>query len=131
MEERSISEMRERYLSKLLEIEVYPVKSGTDVILRKNIEEVTVKNEDGPGTYKVWDCDEVQFRYPGTITPQEIEEDFETWWNYTPEPQKPTEPEDPGEEEPGEDTAELAKKVSDIEAELNTLKGAIERGLTL
>ena len=71
--------MRERYLSKPLEIEVYPVKSGTDVILRKNIEEVTVKNEDGPGTYKVWDCDEVQFRYPGTITEEEISTDFEYW----------------------------------------------------
>lgn len=76
--------MRERYLSKPLEIEVYPVKSGTDVILRKNIEEVTVKNEDGPGTYKVWECDEVQFRHPGTITAEEISADFEYWFENGP-----------------------------------------------
>lgn len=125
--------MKERYLSKPLDIETYLVKSGTDVILRKNIEEVTVQGEDGSGSYKVWDCDEVQFRYPGTITKEEIEEDFDTWWDFTPEPSEPGEPGEDDPEDPGagEDTSELAKKVSDIEAELNTLKGAIERGLTL
>ena len=85
MEERSISEMRERYLSKPLEIEVYPVKSGTDVILRKNIAEISVKNEEGAGTYTAWECDEVQFRTLGTITAEEISADLEYWFENGPE----------------------------------------------
>lgn len=125
--------MKERYLLKPASVEVYKVISGTDVILRKNIEEVTVQNDDGSGSYKAWDCDEVQFRYPGEITKEEIEEDFDSWWDYTPEPQQPDNPggEETGGKEPEEDTSELAKKVSGIEEELNSLKGAIERGLTL
>ena len=59
---------RESYLSQPSAVEVYPVFSGTDVILRKNIEEVE-KTEayggDKETSYKVWECDEVQLRYPG------------------------------------------------------------------
>ena len=53
--------MKERYLLKPAEVDVFPLKSGTDVILRKNIAEISVKNEEGAGTYTAWECEEVQF----------------------------------------------------------------------
>lgn len=88
MEERSISEMKERYLSKPAEVDIFPLKTGTDVILRKNIEEISVKNEEGAGAYKAWECDEVQFRYPRTITAEEISTDFEYWFENGPKVSK-------------------------------------------
>ena len=58
---------RESYLSQPSKIEIYPVFSGTDVILRKNIELVEREEiQDGKKSkYKVWECDEVQFHYNG------------------------------------------------------------------
>lgn len=62
-------------------VEVYAVESGTDIILRQNIEEVekTDIQEEKEVSYKVWECDEVQFRYPGSVTVEEIENDFDYW----------------------------------------------------
>lgn len=74
---------RESYLSQPSKVEVYAVDTGTDVILRKNIEEVE-KTEayggDKETSYKVWECDEVQLRYPGNVTAEEIEKDFDYWF---------------------------------------------------
>ena len=73
---------RESYLSQPLAVEVYPVFSGTDVLLRKNIElveklEIQDENE---SKYSMWECDEVQFRYQGEVTREEIESDFDYWF---------------------------------------------------
>lgn len=61
---------RESYLSQPSEIEIYPVFSGTDVILRQSIELVEREEiQDGKKSkYKVWECDEVQFHYNGEVT---------------------------------------------------------------
>lgn len=72
--------MKESYAVKPDAVEIYRVGSSTDVILRKNITEVT--KTDGDTTYTAWECDEVQFRYPGTLTKAEVEADFDTWWEY-------------------------------------------------
>ena len=72
---------RESYLSQPSEIEIYPVFSGTDVILRQSIELVEREEiQDGKKSkYKVWECDEVQFHYNGEVTEKEIEADFDYW----------------------------------------------------
>ena len=56
---------RESYLSQPSEIEIYPVFSGTDVILRQSIELVEREEilDGKKSKYKVWECDEVQFHY--------------------------------------------------------------------
>ena len=50
---------RESYLSQPSAAEVYPVFSGTDVIMRKNIELVDKEDiQDGKkNKYKVWECE--------------------------------------------------------------------------
>lgn len=74
--------MKENYLSKPLAVEVFPVDGGADVIMRKNIEEVTRQetNFEEISETTVWECDEVQFRYPGFVTSEEIEEDFDYYF---------------------------------------------------
>ena len=61
---------RESYLSQPSAVEVYPVFSGTDVIMRKNIELVDKEDiQDGKkNKYKVWECEEVQFHYQGKVS---------------------------------------------------------------
>lgn len=73
---------RESYLSQPSAVEVYPVFSGTDVIMRKNIELVDKEDiQDGKkNKYKVWECEEVQFHYRGEVTQEEIESDFDYWY---------------------------------------------------
>lgn len=73
---------KESYLSQPLAVEVYPVFSGTDIIMRKNIELVDKEDvQDGEkNKYKVWECDEIQFRYKGTVSQEEIESDFDYWF---------------------------------------------------
>lgn len=73
---------RESYLSQPSKIEIYPVFSGTDVILRQSIELVEREEiQDGKKSkYKVWECDEVQFHYQGEVTEKEIEADFDYWF---------------------------------------------------
>lgn len=73
---------RESYLLQPPKVEVYAVESGTDIILRQNIEEVekTDIQEEKEVSYKVWECDEVQFRYPGSVTAEEILEKFAYWF---------------------------------------------------
>ena len=73
---------RESYLSQPSAVEVYPVFSGTDVIMRKNIELVDKEDiQDGKkNKYKVWECEEVQFHYQGEVTQEEIESDFDYWY---------------------------------------------------
>ncbi len=76
--------MKESYVCKPPEVEVWPHGFGTDLILRKNFRE----EEDTGGTLeeeagKHWECEEKQFRYDGTLTRDEVLEDFDSWWEYT------------------------------------------------
>ena len=74
---------RDSYLSQPPAIETHVVDSGMDIILRKNIELVE-KEEDHDGeTVKtiVWECDEVQCRYKGTVTEEEIKNRFDVWFS--------------------------------------------------
>lgn len=73
---------RESYLSQPQPLEIYSVLSGTDIIMRKNIELVEKEEiQDGKKSkYKVWECDEVQYRYKGNIAKDDIEKKFEYWW---------------------------------------------------
>lgn len=83
---------RESYLSQPSAVEVYPVFSGTDVIMRKNIELVDKEDiQDGKKSkYKVWECNEVQFHYNGEVTEKEIEADFDYWFKKTEEVPDPS-----------------------------------------
>lgn len=87
---------REFYLSQPSQLEIYPVFSGTDVILRKNIELVEREEiQDGKKSkYKVWECDEVQFHYQGEATKEEIEADFDYWFAKAEEVPDPSSVED-------------------------------------
>lgn len=72
---------KESYLSQPPAIELHEVASGTDIILRQNIALVEKEDfQDGKTTtYKVWECEETQFRYKGNVTQEEIESDFNYW----------------------------------------------------
>lgn len=74
---------RESYLSQPPAIETHIVDSGMDIILRKNIELVEKEEEhDGePVTTTAWECDEVQCRYKGTVTEEEIKNRFDVWFS--------------------------------------------------
>ena len=50
--------------------------------MRKNIEKVTKQGNSEEETYDVYECNEVQFRYDGSLTVKEVENDFDFWWNY-------------------------------------------------
>lgn len=74
---------RESYLSQPPAIETHTVDSGMDIILRKNIELVK-KEEDHDGesvTTTAWECDEVQCRYKGNVTEEEIKNRFDAWFS--------------------------------------------------
>lgn len=75
--------MKQQYCNMPDIVEVHQVSNGTDVILRKNIEQAE-RMEDGRNVYSVYECDEVQFRYPGTLTKAQVEADFDSWWDYDP-----------------------------------------------
>ena len=87
---------RESYLSQPSAVEVYPVFSGTDVIMRKNIELVDKEDiQDGKkNKYKVWECEEIQFHYQGEVTQEEIESDFDYWYAKAEEVPDPSSVED-------------------------------------
>lgn len=72
---------RESYLSQPSVVEVYPVFSGTDVIMRKNIELVEKEEimEGETSRYTVWECDETQYRHKGIVTKEEVEQKFDYW----------------------------------------------------
>lgn len=67
----------EHYTLKPCAVQVFPVDGGTDIILRRNITETST--EDGT---PAWMCEERQFRHRDSVSADEIESDFETWWNY-------------------------------------------------
>ena len=66
------------------------------MILRQNIELVEREEiQDGKKSkYKVWECDEVQFHYRGEVTEEEIESDFDYWFQKAEETPDPSSAED-------------------------------------
>jgi hypothetical protein len=70
--------MKENYASQPNEIELFPVGSGqTDVIIRTNINQI---EEDVDGSVqKMWQCDEVQFRYDGVLAMEDVCSKVEKW----------------------------------------------------
>lgn len=71
---------REYYLSQPPAVEVYQVRNGTDIILRKNIE-ITEKEEENREKVSAWECDEAQYRTKKTVTLDEAEKNSEYWWS--------------------------------------------------
>ena len=73
---------RESYLLKPPMAEIYPVFSGTDIILRKNLELVEKEETQGEEktTYEAWECDEVQFHYNGEVVLSDIMDNFDYWY---------------------------------------------------
>lgn len=79
---------KEFYEKQPAAVEVHPVSTGTDIILRRDIEECTLTNtvtdEDGNSTEQespAFSCDEVQYRHHGTVTADEVTEKFDYWWS--------------------------------------------------
>lgn len=107
---------RECYLSQPEVVEVFPVKGGTDIIMRKNITK-TIKEPDTEGCerYTVWECDEVQLRHKGDVTRNEVEQKFEYWWTLG----------EGGTEEDATDQEAEAEGKPTIAERLDALEGAV------
>lgn len=74
--------MKQSYALQPSEIELFQVGTGqTDVIIRTDIEQTTEELEDGT-TQDKWECNEVQFRYPGILTKEDISSQVEKWISY-------------------------------------------------
>lgn len=74
--------MKESYAQQPKEIELFTVGSGqTDVIIRTNIESNTEEQDDGTAV-STWTCDEVQFRYNGILTQEDVESQIDKWISY-------------------------------------------------
>lgn len=74
---------RESYLSQPQQLEIYDVDGSTDIIMRKNIAETEKENVLEGGKiqkYTVWECDEVQLKYNGTVSADEVEKNFDYWF---------------------------------------------------
>lgn len=82
----------EQYVKQPAEVEVFDLGGQTDMILRRDIQQTQQPLEDG-GTQTVWTCEERQHRVPGSYTAEDVQADFDAWWNY--DPTVPEEPDDP------------------------------------
>ena len=67
--------MKESYVDKPAEIEVYTHGGCTDIILRKSI----AQESDEDGNMR-WTCEERQMRQPGTISAESVKADFSIFW---------------------------------------------------
>ena len=67
--------MRENYVKQPPEVEVWPHGGGTDIIMRKNIS--ITQDEDGNDR---WECDERQIRVDGSVSIDDVNADFDSWW---------------------------------------------------
>lgn len=67
--------MKEFYVDKPAEIEVYTHGGCTDIILRKSI----AQDADEEGNPR-WTCEERQMRQPGTISADSVKADFSIFW---------------------------------------------------
>lgn len=73
---------KESYLQKPPAVEAWPVNTGTDLILRRNMELIAKEetNGDKATTSECWECEEVQYRYKGIIKKEDVEASFDYWW---------------------------------------------------
>lgn len=73
---------KESYLEQPQAIELHEVDTGTDIILRRNIEQTEKEDiHDGETQkYTVWECEEVQYRYKGKVTADEVAQKLDYWW---------------------------------------------------
>ena len=82
----------EQYVKQPAEVEVFDLGDATDMILRRDIQQTQQPLEDG-STQTIWTCEERQMRVPGSYTAEDVQADFDTWWDY--DPTVPEEPDDP------------------------------------
>lgn len=75
--------MKEIYSFQPETVEVFRVGDDTDLILRKNIEKQQMTDDEGKA-YTVYACDERQVRYAGVLTAEEVQKNFDKWWDYAP-----------------------------------------------
>lgn len=73
----------EQYVKQPAEVEVFDLGGQTDMILRRDIQQTQQPLEDG-GTQTIWTCEERQMRVPGSYTAEDVQADFDAWWDYTP-----------------------------------------------
>ena len=73
---------KESYLQQPPAVEVWPVNTGTDIILRRNMESVTREETNGEETTtsEYWECEEIQCRYKGSLKKEDVESSFDYWW---------------------------------------------------
>lgn len=67
---------------------MHPVSTGTDIILCRDIKECTLTNtvtdDDGNSVEQestAFSCEEVQYRYRGEVTADEVSAKFDYWWD--------------------------------------------------
>lgn len=101
--------MKEIYSFQPEAVEVFRVGDDTDLILRKNIEKQQM-TDDEDKAYTVYACDERQVRYAGVLTAEEVQKDFDKWWDYAPPTPVPV-PEE----------KKLEDRVKELEAQSTTM----------
>ena len=101
--------MKEVYSFQPEAVEVFRVGDDTDLILRKNIEKQQMTDDEGKA-YTVYACDERQVRYAGVLTAEEVQKDFDKWWDYAPPTPVPV-PEE----------KKLEDRVKELEAQSTTM----------
>lgn len=74
--------MIEIYATQPAPVECYPVGGDTDIILRRNIEQLP--DAGGEDALTGWRCEERQFRYAGKLDAATVQADFDRWWAYDP-----------------------------------------------
>ena len=74
--------MKETYCSIPKAVLTFPVGGKTAVIFRKHTETVTKQGNQEEKSNDANECNEVQFRYDGALTIEDIENNFDYWWNY-------------------------------------------------
>lgn len=74
--------MRESYTQEPKSVELFRVGGHTDVVIRRNIAYRQSDPDEHGNVQDMWDCDEVQFRYPGALSAAEVEAQLEAWLAY-------------------------------------------------
>lgn len=102
--------MKEIYSFQPEAVEVFRVGDDTDLILRKNIEKQQMTDDEGK-TYTVYACDERQVRYAGVLTAEEVQKNFDKWWDYAPPTPVPV-----------PEKKKLEDRVKELEAQSTTME---------
>ena len=81
--------MQTTYTQRPARVSVFEHSQGTDIFLRRNI----VEREDAEAEQTLYECNEIQARLSTPVTVDEIETDFDGWWEIIasmPKPQQRT-----------------------------------------